>query len=129
MADMLLDTAVLQDYRRGDTGARAIMDQVLDGTATASVSTVTVFELWGAAGVDRKTEIGYTGMLRFLEEAPLSLEAAKIAGIWIASIEPEQRDSLARFALIAATAKERGEAICTREQESFARFYSDIVGY
>ena len=129
MADMLLDTAVLQDYRRGNAGARAIVDQVLDGSTTASVSSVTVFELWGAAGIDRRAEMGYIGMLRFLEEAPLSLEAAKVAGIWIASVEPEQRDGLARFALIAATAKERGETICTRDQQSFARFYSELVGY
>ena len=129
MADMLLDTAVLQDYRRGDTGARAVIDQVLDGSTTASVSTVSVFELWGAAGIDRRAEMGYVGMLRFLQEAPLSMEAAKVAGIWIASVEPEQRDGLARFALIAATAKERGETICTRDQEPFARFYSELVGY
>ena len=68
-------------------------------------------------------------MLGFLETAPLSPEAAKVAGVWIASVEPERRDELAHIALIAATAQERGEPVYTRNIEPFSRFYSDVVGY
>ena len=66
---------------------------------------------------------------RACNRPPLSSEAAKVAGIWIGSLDEDERDPLARYALIAATAKERGEAICTRDQQSFARFYSELVGY
>ncbi len=130
MAEMLLDATVFRDYRVGDPGARVIIEQVIEGSRTASVSPLTVFELWeGDGGLDRRAEMGYAGMLGFLETAPLSSEAAKVAGVWIASVEPEQRDELARVALIAATAQERGEPIYTRNVESFSRFYSDVVGY
>ena len=129
MADMLLDTTLFQDYRAGDPGAGAIIQQVVEGTITASVSPLTVFDLLGSAGLDRRTEIGYTSMLSFLEAAPLTAEAAKAAGVWMASIEEEGRDGLARFALLAATAQERGEPICTRNSETFSRFYSEVVGY
>ena len=129
MAEMLLDATVFRDYRAGDAGARAIIEQVIEGSRTASVSPLTVFELWGSFPLDRRAEMGYAGMLGFLETAPLSSEAAKVAGVWIASVEPEQRDELARIALIAATAQERAEPICTRNVDGFSRFYSDVVGY
>ena len=129
MADMLLDSTLFRDYREGDPGARAIIERVMAGEISASVSPMTVFDLLGSGGLDRRAEMGYTGMLSFLEEAPLTAEAAKMAGIWMASVEEEERDGLSRFALIAATAKERGEPVCTRNAESFSRFDSEVVGY
>ena len=44
------------------------------------------------------------------------------------STENEQHD-LGQFSLIAATAKERGEAICTRNAEAFGKFEVEIVEY
>ena len=129
MADMLLDTAVLDDYRRGDPGAREIIERVMDGTVTASISPFSLFELWSAPGFDRRTEIGLIAVLRFLEVAPLSEDAARAAGIAIGGADPAQRDRLGRFALIGATARDRGEPVCTREADTFERFCSEIVGY
>ena len=129
MADMLLDITVFQDYVKGDEDARAIIEQVIEETKTAAISPHVLFELWRNPSLDRKTEIGYIAMLSFLEDAPLSAEAAKTAGLWLASVEEAERDRLAYFALVAATARERGEPICTRDPEPFSRFYSDFVGY
>ena len=129
MADMLLDTTVLQDYRRGNPGARAVIEQVMEAKITASVSPLTVFRLWSGPGVDRRAEIGYVGMLSRLETAPLSAEAAKVAGIWIASVDETERDELGHYALVAATARERGEPICTSNPDPFSRFDAQIVPY
>ena len=129
MTEMLLDTALFHDYRRGDPGARRVIERIVEGEVTASVSSVTVFELWGRPGLDRTAEIGYVGLLSFLEEAPLSGAAAKRAGIWVADVAPEERAGLARFALLAATAAERGEPVCTRDAERFGRFRAELVDY
>ena len=129
MAELMLDTTVFHDYRAGDPGARAVIERIMSGQITASISPITVFELWGNSGLDRRTEIGYVGMLRFLEEASLSHDAAKVAGIWIAPLEEAERVRLARYAVVAATARERGEPICTLDTEPFTRFNSEVVGY
>ena len=129
MADMLLDITVFQDYAKGDEDARAIIEQVIEGTKTAAISPLALFELWRSPSLDRKTEIGYVALLSFLEDAPLSGEAAKTAGLWLASVDEVERDKLAYFALVAATAREREEPICTRNTEPFSRFYSDFVEY
>ena len=128
MADMMLDATVFLDYRAGHKGARAIVEQIVEGARTASVSPLTLFELW-RGGLDRRTEIGYAGMLDFMEIAPLSPEAAKVAGVWIASVESESHAELLSSALVAATASERGEPVCTRNAEVFSLFYPEIVGY
>ena len=46
MADMMLDATVFLDYRAGHQGARAIVEQIVEGARTASVSPLTLFELW-----------------------------------------------------------------------------------
>ena len=79
--------------------------------------------------MDRQTEMGCVGMLSFMEPAPLSGEAAKVAGRRIASLDEADRTRLTPLALVAATAIERGEPICTREPESFRVFGVEAVRY
>lgn len=125
----MLDTTVFHDYRAPDPSAHAVIERFMSGEIIASTSPITVFELWGISGLDRRTEIGYSGILRVLEEASLSHETAKVAGIWITSLEETERIRLARYAVVAATARERGEPICTLNTEPFTRFNSEVVGY
>ena len=129
VADMLLDATVFHDYRRGDAGARAIIEQIIEGEVKASISPLTVFDLWSGTGFDRQTEIAYTGLLKFLDEAPVTAEAARIAGIWVAPLYYDERLSFAQVALIAATAQIRDEPILTSHPELFERFYSNVIEY
>ena len=129
MAELLLDVTVFEDYRAGDPGARAVIDRAIDGDISVSVSPITVFQLWGDPSLDRQSEIGSASMISFMEQAPLSAEAAKLAGRWLSNLDSEQRAALAPTALVAATAKERGERICTRDPEVFGPFDTKAVGY
>ena len=126
---MLIDSTVFRDYRVGDTGALKIINQIMDGTVTASISPLTVLDLWSNTQLNRRQEIGYAGILSFLHDAPLSHQAAKQAGVWLSSITGESRGKLSYYALIAATACENGMAICTRNQGHFSKFWSEFVDY
>ncbi len=129
LADILLDATVFLDYKSGIQGARSLFEQIVRKEVSASVSPFTVFQLWGMADLDRQAEMGYTSMLAFLDEAPLTVQAAKTAGLWIASLPPEERAGLLSYALLVATATERGEQICTRNMEPFRRFPSELREY
>ena len=129
LADILLDATVFLDYRNGVQGARTLFEQIVRKEVSASVSPFTVFQLWGRADLDRQAEMGYTSMLAFLDDAPLTVQAAKTAGLWIASIPPEERGGLLSYALLVATAAERGEQICTRNMEPFRHFPSELREY
>ena len=126
---MILDLTVFEDYRDGHAGARTIMEKVIAGEATASVASLTVFDLWRSPGFDRRVEIVYLGMLSFLEEASLSVDAARRAGVWLAYVPDAEREALTRPALIAAIAGEREEPVCTRDPAPFSRFYSNLIDY
>jgi len=129
MAELLLDTTVFDDYRCGDSKAREVFDRVMRGEIRAAVSSLTIFRLWSDPNLDRRTEIGYTGMLSFLEEVPVTLDVARTAGLWIAAQSQDEKACLDYFALVAATAQERGESVCTRNPEPFLRFYQRVVEY
>jgi predicted nucleic acid-binding protein len=128
VVELMLDATVFEDYRHGDPGARDIFERIISGEIKASVLPVTVARLWASPDMDRRVEIGYSGMLSFVGEAQLSLEASKKAGAWAASTS-EPSDSVIYHALVAAAAQERGETICTRDPEPFLRFYSQVIEY
>ena len=80
MVDMLLDETLFADFRVGDEGARAIVEDILDGRVKAGISPLTAYRVWRGLGMDRRAEIVLLSLLRFVEEAPLSVDAAKRAG-------------------------------------------------
>ena len=129
MADILVDNTLFDDFRKGHGGAENVIDTIIDGEVTAAVSPLTVFHLWNDPELDRHSEIAYSSILRFLKEAPFTVAASKQAGLWIASAKPEERGRLVYFAMVAATAQERGEAICTRNADPYSGFYSNISAY
>ena len=129
MAELLLDITVFEDYRSGDLGARDIFDRIMDGELKAAVSSLTVYHVWSGPSFDRRSEIGFTGMLSFLEEACLTVESAKTAAVWTAALNNEEKADLSHYAMVAAIAKERGESICTRNPDPFLKFYSQVIEY
>jgi len=129
MADLLLDITIFDDYLKGDPGAGVIVQQIIDGTLTASVSPLTVFVLWRSRVLSRKDEIGITALLSLLEEAELSAEVAKVAALLLDSAGNTETEIRLHCAVIAATAQQRGEQICTRDADFLRRLYSKIVTY
>jgi len=128
MADALFDTTVFIDYYHGDAGARSLMLAVINGSLTASYSTLTGFEIWMGI-TSREEEIDYTAMLTFLQEAALTGPAARRAAEWLRDLPLSRSEALFRDALIAATAAERGETIYTRNIRDFERLNADVQPY
>ena len=130
MADVLLDITVFKDLKAGDLDARKIVEGILDGEIRAAASPMTVCELWRSSEIDRRTEIGFLSVLRFVEEVTPVLEDARTAGLWLAGSEVEYgRRDPSCVAIAAATAKRLGIPICTRDAEAFASFDVEVTSY
>ena len=129
MADMLLDMTLFDDLRRGDAEARKVVEAILDGEIKAMISPLTVCELWQSDGIDRRAEIGFLSVLRFVEEAAPDIEVARTAGLWLADSRRDDRRDAACVALVAATANHLGIPICTRDDEAFQCFDVEISAY
>ena len=130
MVDMLLDETLFADFRLGDEGARAIVEDILDGNVKAGISPLTAYRVWRSLNMDRRAEIVLLSLLRFIEEAPLSIDAAKRAGLWAAERrEGEDPEGAGYYALVASTALDVQAPVCTRNPAAFERFGADVVDY
>lgn len=126
---MIVGTGLLLDYFRGDEGARSMLELIIDGSTTASICPITVYSLWKNSSFDRKAEIACVGLLSLLEEAPLSVAAARQAATWLRSSVVSSGDCLREYVLLAAVAQERGEAVCTRDADFISPYYANIITY
>lgn len=130
MSDALYDTCVFIDYWRGDPAAFSLIEDVRNGTKTASYATITATELWQYSRLTRREEIEYVAITRYLlDEAVLTGVAAMQAGQWLRRYSRNRRRILSADALIAAIAAERGEKIITRNYRDIRRFYSNYATY
>ena len=129
MADILLDRTVFDDLSSGEIEARRIIGSILDGETEAAVSPMTVLELWRSDDIDRRTEIGFLSVLRFLEQVAPDIEIARTAGLLLSeSTQDTQRDA-ACVAIVAATASQLGIPICTRDTAAFELYDVEISPY
>ena len=79
---------------------------------------------------DRKYEISTTAILKFIQVATLSISAAKSAANLISKLNLVDADKdIYLSSLIAATAKERNESICTRNIDTYNKFDIEIFDY
>jgi len=130
MSSFLFDTCLFIDYWNGDSAAQSLVNDVMTGKVSASFSTITATELWQYSSLSRKEEIQYLALTKFfLIEAPLTNTAAIQAGQWLRSLSRSTRRRVSADALIAATAKERGEVIRTRNVREIKRFYPMYLIY
>lgn len=126
----LYDTCVLIDYWKGDAAAISLINVVRNRPKSASYSPLSATELWQYPNLSRREEIEYVALTRyFLQEAPLSTMAAIEAGQWLRGYSRNARMRLAADALIAATAKERGERVRSRNYKDIQKFYNNVQTY
>ena len=74
---ILLDSSVLQEYKRGSEHVKRFVHRIIDGDISAGVSALSLVSLWSDQNFDRKTEIGFSTILKFMEVIPLDASVAK----------------------------------------------------
>ena len=130
MSKILLDKTIFIDFFNSDSSARSIIKKIIDKELTASVSPITLYDLWKMESFDRKYEISTTAILKFIQVATLSISAAKSAANLISKLSLVDADKdIYLSSLIAATAKERNESICTRNIDTYNKFDIEIFDY
>ena len=131
MSKILLDKTIFIDFFNSDSSARSIIKKIIDKELTASVSPITLYDLWKMESFDRKYEISTTAILKFIQVATLSISAAKSAANLISKLNlvDDDDEGIYLSSLIAATAKERNESICTRNIDTYNKFDIEIFDY
>ncbi len=117
----MLDITLFDSYLDGDVGAKTLINRIIKGDITASVSSISIYDVWKNPKLTRHAEINYVALLTFIEMVSLTSDAARLAGIWLRSIDIHD-DGLLSYALVAAEANLRSEPICTRSDGLYASF-------
>ncbi len=74
---IILDSSILGDYKQGTENVKRFVHRIIDGDISAGVSALSLVTLWSDPSFDRKTEIGFTTILEFIEIIPLHALIAK----------------------------------------------------
>ena len=136
MAHELFDTCVIFDYLglNGPAHQQRVSPHVravLDGPRTASITPLTPLELLQGKGkgLNKTQMLAAFVMVRALEEAPVTLDAGRQAGEWLAGKTKGECRELTADALIAATASTRGEPVRTINVKHFRQFHNKVLTY
>jgi predicted nucleic acid-binding protein len=77
----------------------------------------------------RDEELFYESMFDVFAEEPITVAAAKRAGLWLRNLDTNQARRLLGDALIAAVALEAGIPVYTVDSRDFARFPASAIQY
>lgn len=83
----VLDSSVLSEYKNGGECVKQIMHMIIDGEVKAGISPLSLTTLWSDHEFDRKTEIGFTTILEFVESIELDESIAKGMSLYISNTE------------------------------------------
>ena len=129
MADALFDTTIFIDYLDGDVDALRVINDVMSGSKSGSISAITTMEMWQTRNFDRRREIIYTSFAGIFDEVTVDHEVAKRAGESVRTMSRNQRRRLLADALIAKSALSRGEPVYTRNRRDISRFGAAVANY
>ena len=78
--EILIDSTIMEAYRVGDKDAMRLMYRAIDGDISIGICSYSVALLWANLQFDRKSEIGFTGLLGFLNVVDFDIQIAQLAG-------------------------------------------------
>ena len=79
-SDFIIDSSVLLSYQEGDSNAKKLMHDAIDGNISISVSAYSLFIVSGSVAFDRKAEIGFLSLLKFIDTVFIDALIAMKAG-------------------------------------------------
>ena len=76
----VIDSTILLGYRLGHSGCQDLLYKAIDGEIEIFVSPLSVSKIWSSQEFDRKSEIGYLGLLEFMTMSSMNIETATKTG-------------------------------------------------
>ena len=127
---VLLDMSVVTDYMAGDQGAGALIEKALSGEVAASVSAMTVLQLWRTQVDDRRAEIRLIALMRFVEQVPVTADVARVAGqLRSQSGDGPRANEEVMVAVNVAVSNDLGVPVCTRDARTYQGHGCEVVPY
>ena len=72
----VIDSSILLGYRLGHSDCQDLLYKAIDGEIEIFISPLSVSKIWSSQDFDRKSEIGYLGLLEFVTMSSMDIETA-----------------------------------------------------
>jgi predicted nucleic acid-binding protein len=113
-----LDTSFLIDWQRDDPAIAEVIDGILDGHHRISIDGVTYAEFMAARVIGARKRMVIGAATAMGEWLSLTVEAPRLAAIWLARMDDTQRRAHFADALIASVSHVHGATLLTGDRKS-----------
>ena len=79
----LVDSSVLSGYKEGHIECQDLLYKAIDREIDIVISPLTIAKIWSDPGFDRKSEIGYLGLLEFISVSKIDTDIATKTGHYL----------------------------------------------
>jgi len=79
----IIDSSVLLGYRESHQDCQNLLYKAIDREINIVISPLTIAKIWSTPGFDRKSEIGFLGLLEFLTVSAIDTDVATKTGHYL----------------------------------------------
>ena len=122
----VIDSSVLLGYKSGHTGCQNLLYKAIDGEMEIIISPLSVSKIWSSQDFDRKSEIGYLGLLEFMTISPIDLETATKTGHTLRENSTDPNIDL-EVANIVSICNISGHSLVTTKPELYDDLFDGVI--
>tara|TARA_B100001245_G_scaffold235994_1_gene225292 strand:+ start:1010 stop:1426 length:417 start_codon:yes stop_codon:yes gene_type:complete len=122
----VIDSSVLLGYKSGHTGCQNLLYKAIDGEMEIIISPLSVSKIWKSRDFDRKSEIGYLGLLEFMTISPIDLETATKTGHTLRENSTDPNIDL-EVANIVSICNISGHSLVTTKPELYDDLFDGVI--
>jgi hypothetical protein len=122
----VIDSSVLLGYKSGHTGCQNLLYKAIDGEMEIIISPLSVSKIWKSQDFDRKSEIGYLGLLEFMTISPIDLETATKTGHTLRENSTDPNIDL-EVANIVSICNISGHSLVTTKPELYDDLFDGVI--
>ncbi len=122
----IVDSSVLLGYKDGHGECQNLLYKAIDGEIDMVVSPLTITKIWSDPSFDRKSEIGYLGLLEFIRVCTIDTETATKSGHYLRQYSADTEIDL-EVANIISISEISGYPLITNSKGLYEGIYDDIM--
>jgi len=122
----VIDSSVLLGYKSGHTGCQNLLYRAIDGEIEIIISPLSISKIWMSQDFDRKSEIGYLGLLEFMTISPIDIKTATKTGHTLREISTDPNIDL-EIANIVSICNISGHQLVTIRPELYDDLFDGVI--
>jgi len=122
----IVDASVLLGYKEGHRECQNLLYRAIDREINIVISPLTIAKIWSTPGFDRKSEIGFLGLLEFTSVSTIDTDIATKTGHYLRQYSANTEIDL-EVANIISICDISGHPLVTNNKVLYEGIYDDAI--